>query len=111
MGKRKARKLKPKAKPKLPKVPTIFDCPFCNQEKSVGVSIDKSTMIAKIRCSMCTADFQTTAGYLDEPIDLYCKWIDKCKEVNAREAGRSREDDPDEDYEEEEEEEDELEPD
>lgn len=35
MAKRKSRKTPKPTKKKKPKVPTIFDCPFCNHEKSV----------------------------------------------------------------------------
>ncbi|KAA6401593.1 MAG: putative transcription elongation factor 1 [Streblomastix strix] len=82
MGKRKTRKIKIKSKPKMPKLPTIFDCPFCQQEKSVGCKLDRINKIGMLICEMCQKKYTTDIHYLDEPIDIYCKWIDRCKEEN-----------------------------
>jgi transcription elongation factor Elf1 len=40
------------------KVPTTFDCPFCNHEKAVDCKIDKDTSIGSIRCRVCNESYQ-----------------------------------------------------
>jgi len=81
MGRRKAaKKAKPKRK-QLP-VPTTFDCPFCNHEKTVECKMDKERQIGSIRCSICDASYQMITSYLSEPVDVYSEWLDKCEEEN-----------------------------
>lgn len=81
MGKRKsAKRVKPK-KRQLP-VPTTFDCPFCNHERSVECKMDKEKSIGYIRCNICAASYQMMTNYLSEPVDIYSEWIDKCEEEN-----------------------------
>lgn len=64
MGKRKSR-AKP-VKRMEQKVPTTFDCPFCNHEKAVDCKIDKDTSIGSIRCRVCNESYQmiTNCTYL-----------------------------------------------
>jgi len=81
MGKRKSAK-KVATKKKQPPVPTTFDCPFCNHEKSVECKIDKEKQIGSIRCTVCDASFQVVTNYLSEPVDVYHEWLDKCEEEN-----------------------------
>lgn len=104
MGKRKSR-AKP-VKKVVAKVPTTFDCPFCNHEKAVDCKIDKDTQIGSIRCRICNESFQmittctplfssssaflcrisSSSGWTDadlsEPIDVYSEWIDQCEAAN-----------------------------
>jgi len=86
MGKRKSAK-KPVAKKRQSPVPTVFDCPFCNHEKTVECKIDHITNIGHIRCSICDANYQMMINYLMEPVDVYSEWIDRCEEENATGAG------------------------
>ncbi|ELR25143.1 elongation factor 1, putative [Acanthamoeba castellanii str. Neff] len=80
MGKRKSR-AKP-VKRMEQKVPTTFDCPFCNHEKAVDCKIDKDTSIGSIRCRVCNESYQMITNYLSEPIDVYSEWIDQCEAAN-----------------------------
>lgn len=80
MGKRKSR-AKP-VKRMEQKVPTTFDCPFCNHEKAVECKIDKDTSIGSIRCRVCNESYQMITNYLSEPIDVYSEWIDQCEAAN-----------------------------
>jgi len=81
MGKRKSSK-KPTPKKKMSPVPTTFDCPFCNHEKTVECKMDKEKWIGYIRCSVCDASYQMMTNYLSEPVDVYSEWLDKCEEEN-----------------------------
>ena len=37
---------------------TMFDCPFCNHEKSCEVKMEKSKNTGRIQCTVCNEDFQ-----------------------------------------------------
>ncbi|KAJ1652562.1 hypothetical protein IWQ61_007130 [Dispira simplex] len=82
MGKRKVtRKAVKKEKEKLD---TVFNCLFCNHEKSVTVKMDNEHKVGFIRCGVCPATYQTPINYLSAPIDVYCDWIDACEEANTK---------------------------
>jgi len=81
MGKRKSAK-KPQPKKRQQPVPTTFDCPFCNHERTVECKLDKEKLIGQVRCSVCDASYQMVIHYLCEPVDVYSEWIDKCEEEN-----------------------------
>ena len=66
------------------KVDTVFDCPFCNDTKTVEVSMDHNHGVADIKCRVCLAKFQTEIHHLTEPIDVYCEWIDECDKLNKK---------------------------
>ncbi|KAJ6879078.1 hypothetical protein NC652_032588 [Populus alba x Populus x berolinensis] len=79
MAKRKSRSnSRPVKKPKL-KLDTVFRCPFCQLENTVGCSFDKDLNIGEISCSICHAGYDTKLTPLTEPIDIYCEWIDECE--------------------------------
>ncbi|ORX91187.1 transcription elongation factor Elf1 like-domain-containing protein [Clohesyomyces aquaticus] len=84
MGKRKSSK---KVQgPKKEKLPTVFQCLFCNHEHSVSVTIDKKSGVGNLICKVCGQQFQTNINYLSAPVDVYADWIDACDAV-AKEAG------------------------
>ncbi|CAI5467937.1 unnamed protein product [Closterium sp. Yama58-4] len=58
MGKRKSA-AKPEAR-KVQKVPTTFNCPFCNHEASVECKLDKKAGIGTVSCRVCAEQYQTT---------------------------------------------------
>lgn len=81
MGKRKSsRKVQKAPKPKLERV---FDCPFCNHNKTVEVLLKKSETKASISCRVCTVSWETKMTPLMEAIDVYSEWIDACEHVNS----------------------------
>jgi len=80
MGKRK-KSSKPLAKKKQDPLPTIFQCLFCNHEKSVTVKIDKKQNIGSLQCKVCGQTYQTTTNYLSAPVDVYYDWVDACDAV------------------------------
>jgi len=83
MGRRKSkRKPGPKQKNIVP-LDIMFNCPFCNHEKSCEVKMDKTKNAAKIQCTICMEDFQATINFLSEPIDVYNEWIDACEAANV----------------------------
>ena len=84
MGKRKTRK--PPPKKVQPKLPSSFDCPFCNHEGTVECTIDKKKSTGKVCCRVCGAFYQTNITYITEAIDLYSEWIDECEKANAEES-------------------------
>jgi len=83
MGRRRSkRKPPPKVKPVMP-LDQLFNCPFCNHEKSCDVKMDRQRNIATIRCQVCVEDYQTSINYLSEPVDVYSDWIDACEQANT----------------------------
>jgi len=85
MGRRKAKKAKPvsAAKKRMQQgVPTSFDCPFCNHEKSVECKMDRERSIGIVRCSVCDASYQMIIHVLSEPVDVYSEWLDQCEAEN-----------------------------
>ena len=58
MGRRKSkRKPPPKSRATEP-LDTLFNCPFCNHEKSCEVKMEKTKNTGNIRCMVCMEDFQ-----------------------------------------------------
>ena len=43
---------------------------------------DKSRNLARITCTVCLEDYQTTINFLSEPIDVYNDWVDACENAN-----------------------------
>mmetsp|Transcript_28380 Transcript_28380/g.47630 ORF Transcript_28380/g.47630 Transcript_28380/m.47630 type:complete len:85 (+) Transcript_28380:113-367(+) len=84
MGKRKSKA--PSETKIVRRVPTTFNCPFCNHEKSVDCRLDKVAEVGEVSCRICLEKFQTQINNLSEPIDLYSEWIDECERVNGVEA-------------------------
>ncbi|XP_038685696.1 transcription elongation factor 1 homolog [Tripterygium wilfordii] len=94
-----ARKRKSTAKPppmkRMPKLDTVFNCPFCNHAESVKCQINKKYMTGVAECIICQEIYRTKINALTEPIDIYSEWIDECERVNNLEdegtpqAGRS----------------------
>ncbi|KAF2026656.1 Elf1-domain-containing protein [Setomelanomma holmii] len=87
-GKRKSSS-KPQGPKKKEKLPTVFQCLFCNHEKSVSVSIEKKSGVGNLQCKVCGQTFQTNINYLSAPVDVYADWIDACDAV-AKEAAAGK---------------------
>ncbi|OII78119.1 hypothetical protein cand_035460 [Cryptosporidium andersoni] len=83
MGKRKAKKVEIKKKP-IPKLDREFNCPFCNNSKTVGVKMDHKGGLGHLSCRVCNVEYTTRINRLDEAVDVFSQWIDKCYEVNSR---------------------------
>jgi len=82
MGRRRSKR-KPPPKKKLTGIlDTLFDCPFCNHEKSCDVKIDRQNNSAMIQCTVCMEDYKCAVNYLSEPVDVYSEWIDACEDAN-----------------------------
>ncbi|KAF1971751.1 Elf1-domain-containing protein [Bimuria novae-zelandiae CBS 107.79] len=88
MGKRKsAKKIQgPKKKEKLP---TTFQCLFCNHENSVSVSIEKKSGVGNLQCKVCGQTFQTSTNYLSAPVDVYADWVDAAEAVKQKPAAKT----------------------
>jgi transcription elongation factor Elf1 len=71
------------------KLPSTFQCLFCNHEKSVSVSIEKKSGVGNLQCKVCGQTFQTNINYLSQPVDVYADWIDACDAV-AKEAAAGK---------------------
>lgn len=82
MAKKKSKRQATSKKPTSP-LDTLFNCPFCNHEKSCEVKMDRVKNIARIGCRICNEEFTTIVTYLSEPIDVYSDWIDACEAANA----------------------------
>ena len=92
---------------KQPKVPIIFDCPFCNIKNCISIKMgnESSTNENKnnerfntdynqyfnsmnekgdynINCSKCHIYYNSKSKNFTEPIDAYCEWIDLCENLN-----------------------------
>jgi transcription elongation factor Elf1 len=97
MGKRKKGRKKPQ--PKKPsglraKLPRSFDCPFCSHENSVECKMERAKNKARLECVVCGAWDEVALTTLMEPIDAYCRWIDRCQAENQ---GEDDDDDGDDD--------------
>jgi len=82
MGRRKSKRKPPPKRRAIQPLDQMFNCPFCNHEKSCEVKMDKSRNSALISCRVCSERFQTTINFLSEPIDVYNEWIDACETNN-----------------------------
>ncbi|OTF72893.1 hypothetical protein BLA29_003074 [Euroglyphus maynei] len=82
MAKKKSKRKPMAAKKPIQPLDTLFNCPFCNHEKSCEVKLDRQRNVGRISCRICLEDFQTNINYLSEPIDIYTEWIDACESVN-----------------------------
>ncbi|GMM40890.1 Elf1 protein [Hanseniaspora uvarum] len=66
---------------------TSFDCPFCNHNKCITVSVDKRiSMIGTLHCNKCNVSFETKVNVLSDPVDVYTDWIDAVEAVNDPKA-------------------------
>ncbi|KAF2795287.1 Elf1-domain-containing protein [Melanomma pulvis-pyrius CBS 109.77] len=90
MGKRK-KATKVQGPKRNDKLPTTFQCLFCNHENSVSVSIEKKSGVGNLQCKVCGQTFQTNINYLSAPVDVYADWIDACDAVAKEAAGTATE--------------------
>ncbi|TRY51531.1 Transcription elongation factor 1 [Cryptosporidium tyzzeri] len=88
MGKRKTKKVEVK-KSKVPKLDKEFNCPFCNNVKTVGVRMNHKERLGHLSCRVCGVEYTSRIGKFDEAVDIYSNWIDKCYEVNSMEQTTS----------------------
>ena len=82
MGRRKKANKPPPKRKAIEPLDVLFNCPFCNHEKSCEVKLDREANTGRISCSVCTEDFQCNINYLSEAIDVYGEWIDACEALN-----------------------------
>ena len=87
MGRRKSKRQAPPRRNMLV-LDQIFDCPFCNHEKSCDVNMDKERNTGRVQCTKCFEDFQAKINFLSEPIDVFNEWIDACEAANVNENGK-----------------------
>lgn len=81
MAKKKSSR-KPVKKLKV-RLDTSFDCPFCNHNGCITVSLDKRVnMIGSLHCNKCNVNFESKVNVLSEPVDVYTDWIDAVEAVN-----------------------------
>ncbi|KAF2742237.1 Elf1-domain-containing protein [Sporormia fimetaria CBS 119925] len=80
MGKRK-KASKPQGPKKREKLPTSFQCLFCNHEGSVEVNIDRKAKVGDLSCKVCGQFYQTAINNLSAGVDVYADWIDACDAV------------------------------
>ena len=84
-------------------VPTVFKCPYCNNEKSVECKLDMKTKIGDVTCRICASSYQTTITCnteyvissfipshsliliidLSDPVDVFHEWVDAFEAANA----------------------------
>jgi len=69
----------PKKKEQLP---TVFQCLFCNHEKSVTVKLDRKAGIGYASCKVCGQSHQCPITFLDQAVDVYANWVDAAEAVN-----------------------------
>ncbi|CAN0891682.1 Transcription elongation factor 1 homolog [Linum grandiflorum] len=71
-------------RPKIEKLDLEFQCPFCQNPKSVTCAFSKETSTAEARCFVCDESYWVPTNHLTEAIDVYTEWIDACVEVNPK---------------------------
>ncbi|KAK8221099.1 hypothetical protein HDK77DRAFT_205594 [Phyllosticta capitalensis] len=85
MGKRKKSSRGPVAPKKREGLATVFQCLFCNHEKSVTIQMDKKGNIGNLQCKVCGVNFQQPITSISQPIDVYYEWVDACDAVAQEE--------------------------
>jgi transcription elongation factor Elf1 len=83
MGKRKSKRKAPTKRKNIESLATMFNCPFCNHERSCEVKLDRERNSGTVRCTVCSESYQCSINYLMEAIDVYNEWIDACETVNS----------------------------
>jgi len=58
-------------------VPTTFNCPICNHEKSVECKMERNRGMGYIHCNICGVNFQASINFLSEAVDVYTEWLDE----------------------------------
>uniref|UniRef100_A0A5S6QA28 Transcription elongation factor 1 homolog n=1 Tax=Trichuris muris TaxID=70415 RepID=A0A5S6QA28_TRIMR len=48
----------------------LFDCSFCNHERTCEVTMGREHSAALMKCRICMEEFQTVINYLSEPTDV-----------------------------------------
>lgn len=67
------------------KIPKFFLCPFCEEKDAVKITIKKQEGTADLTCMKCgRGDSNIKVGPLDEPIDIYNRYLDLSREVNQQ---------------------------
>lgn len=94
MGKRKKSTRTP-AKKVVLKLDTMFNCLFCNHDKSVSCTLDKKNSIGSLQCKICGQSFQTRINGLSQAVDVYSDWFDAVEEVNSGRGSESEDGDDD----------------
>lgn len=88
MGGRKRKKVVKRIRKSIPK---IFSCPSCG-EKTLGISIDRNSGKATIKCGRCNIEDTVQVSRVEEAVDAYGRFVDKYygsnKTVNSDEEGR-----------------------
>lgn len=79
MGRKKSKRTKIR-KPPLRKLETRFDCLKCHHEKVVECKINKNGKFGQAICRICEANFKCSVTPLDNPVDIYYRWIDTINE-------------------------------
>ncbi|CDO64206.1 zinc binding protein, putative [Plasmodium reichenowi] len=83
MARSKVKKVKPRKKKPL-KLDKQFNCPFCSYKKSVDIKLHRSKGIGELACLKCGVKYVNQITSLDECIDVYSEWVDKCLEANKK---------------------------
>lgn len=65
-------------------VPTQFKCLFCNSEGSVACKLNLVTMVGRLQCRVCDAQFETQINSLTDPIDVFSEWLDEAEELQEK---------------------------
>lgn len=71
MGKRKSFKPPAAGKKSHGKLPSQFDCPFCNSRLAVRCHMDREAQTARVHCTACEKDWATRINDLSEAVDVY----------------------------------------
>ncbi len=59
------------------KLPKIFNCPKCRDEKCVKVSIIKREKLGKVSCGTCKIYWETRINPLMKEVNIYTIWTDE----------------------------------
>ena len=58
MGRRKSKRNAGPKRKNIQPLDTLFNCPFCNHQRSCEVKIEKTKNTGRIQCTVCMEDFQ-----------------------------------------------------
>jgi transcription elongation factor Elf1 len=65
MGRKKSKRKAHKTIKRLQTLQTLFECPFCNHERSCDVKFDRKKQRAQIFCRICSETYETDVNCKD----------------------------------------------
>eukprot|EP00094_Tigriopus_californicus_P012118 TCALIF_11710-PA protein Name:"Similar to CG40228 Transcription elongation factor 1 homolog (Drosophila melanogaster)" AED:0.17 eAED:0.17 QI:0/0/0/0.5/1/1/2/0/87 len=86
MGRRKSKRTAGPKRKNLEALDVLFNCPFCNHERSCEVKMEKTKNTGRIQCNICLEDFQLDPILGAEPTNRFNSNVSPEKVADQGEA-------------------------